>query len=278
MNKQKRVAIMYDFDDTLAPGNMQEYAFIPALNMSSKDFWTQTRTFGKKHNMDANLAYMYMMIQLAQQKNLNITYNEFKKQGATIKYFPGVENWFKRINAYGKKMGLEIEHYIISCGNTELLEGASIYNEFKRVYGCSFTYDDEGYPFWVSQLVNYTSKTQFIYRIRKNELDDFYDTAKINRYISDRSTLFPYSNMIYVGDGDTDIPSMKHIKTKGGHSICVYNEEKPSKLNIASKLFRDGRVNFIAPTNYEENSKIDNIIKDIFEKIVLDQKLSEYKN
>ena len=176
-----------------------------------------------------------------------------------------------------KSLGLEIEHYIISCGTKEIIEGTSIYNQFKRVYACKFTYDDEGFPFWVSQLINYTSKTQYIYRIRKNKLDDFLYSHSLNEYVEDRSSLFPYSNMIYVGDGDTDIPAMKHIKNKGGHSICVYNPVSQRKLNIANKLFSDGRVNFVAP-DYSLNSRIDNIIKDIFKKIVLDTKIDTYKN
>lgn len=275
---KNRVAIMYDFDQTLIPGDMHEYAFIPLLNMTVEDFWKSTTDFGRKHNMDCNLASMYKMIELAKEKGLDFTYENLKKQGKNITYFEGVETWFDRINKYGESLGLEIEHYIISCGIKEIIEGTSIYPKFKRVYGCSFTYDEKGNPFWVSQLINYTSKTQYIYRIRKNILDDFYDWQSLNQYVSDRASLFPYSNMIYIGDGDTDVPSMKHIKTKGGHSICVYDPNSLKNFGIASKLLKDNRVNFTAPADYKENSKLDNLIKKILKKIVVNNKIEKHKN
>lgn len=277
MNVKNRFAIMYDFDETLAPGNMQEYGFIPNLKMSANDFWMAAAEFGKKHNMDNILAYMYVSIKLVKEKKLKINKEEFSKQGEMISFFEGVESWFKRINNYGKELGLEVEHYIISCGLKEIIDGTKIAKEFKRIFGCSFAYDEEsGEPIWASQAINYTSKTQYIYRVRKNKLDKLYDAYELNEYVEDRSSLLPYTNMIYIGDGETDVPCMKTVKIYGGNSICVYNPKSEKKQRIANKLFKDGRVNFIAPADYKEGSKIDCIVKDLLKKVAINNKIEEY--
>lgn len=277
MNVKNKVAIMYDFDETLAPGNMQEYGFIPNLKISPAEFWNAASDIGEKHNMDSILAYMYTSIRLVKEKKLKINREEFNKQGELISFFEGVETWFKRINEYGKSLGLEVEHYIISCGLKEIVEGTKIAKEFKRIFACSFAYDDETKePIWASQAVNFTTKTQYIYRIRKNQLDKLYDPYELNEYVEDRESLLPYKNMIYIGDGETDIPCFKTVKKDNGHSICVYNPNSEKKLKIAKKIFKDGRVNFIAPADYRENSKVDNIVKDILNKIALNNKLDEY--
>ena len=278
MNTKRKVTIMYDFDETLAPGNMQEYGFIPTLNIDTGEFWKDCYNFAKENNMDSILSYMYLTVQKAKDKNLKINREEFLKQGKMINYFNGVEQWFTRINEYGKKLGLTIEHYIISCGLKEIIEGTSIAKEFKRIYACHFAYDKENNPIWPNLAINYTSKTQYIYRIRKQQLDKLYDSYELNEYINDRSTLIPHANMIYIGDGETDVPCMKIVKNEGGHSVCVYNPNNEKKKKIANKLYKDNRVNFIAPADYSENSKIDNIIKSILEKIALNNKLDTYKN
>lgn len=277
MSVKNRMAIMYDFDETLAPGNMQEYAFIPNLKISADDFWSASYEFAKEHNMDNILAYMYLSIKLVKEKKLKISKEEFSKQGEMISFFEGVETWFERINEYGRSLGIEVEHYIISCGLKEIIDGTKIAKEFKRIFACRFAYDEEsGEPMWPSQAINYTTKTQYIYRVRKNKLDNLYDCYEINEYIENKSTLLPYSNMVYIGDGETDVPCMKMVKLYGGTSICVYNPKKEKKLAIAKKLFRDGRVNFIAPADYKKNSKMESILKDLIQKVALNNKIEEY--
>ena len=277
MDVKKRVAIMYDFDETLAPGNMQEYAFIPMLEMSPSEFWDMSSEVGKKYNMDHTLAYMYLSIKMVKEKKLKITKEAFYNQGQVISFFEGVETWFKRINEYGKSLGLEVEHYIISCGLKEILDGTKIAKEFKRIFACNFAYDDiSEEPIWASQAINYTSKTQYIYRVRKNKLDKLYDAYELNEYVEDRTTLLPYTNMIYVGDGETDVPCMKLVKLHGGHSVCVYNPNSEKKKKIAQKLYKDGRVNFITAADYKENSKMDCIIKDLLNKIAINNKIENY--
>ena len=277
MNLKNRVAIMYDFDETLAPGNMQEYGFIPNLNINANEFWKEAGIMAKTHNMDSILAYMYVMVKMAKDSNLRINKEELTKQGKLITYFNGVRTWFKRINDYARKLNLVVEHYIISCGLKEILEGTSIAKEFTRMYGCSFTYDKDGAPIWPNNVINYTSKTQFIYRVRKRQLDNLYDSYELNEYVEDRDTLLPHSNMIYIGDGETDVPCMKIVKNAGGHSICVYNPNKKTKKKIADKIYSNGRVSFIAPADYSEDSKIEEIVKSILDKISLNNRMETYQ-
>lgn len=277
MNNKKKVTIMYDFDDTLAPGNMQEYAFIPNLEIDANEFWSQCGKLAKENNMDSILSYMYVMVKLAKEKNIKVNKQEFYKQGEMITFFNGVEEWFSRINDYGKKLGLKVEHYIISCGLKEILEGTKIAKEFKRIFACGFAYNENGTPIWPNQAINYTSKTQYIYRIRKQQLDNLYDSYELNEYINDRSLLIPHSNMIYIGDGETDVPCMKIVKNEGGYSISVYNPNKEKKKKIASKLYHDNRVNFIAPADYSIGSKMDKIIKSILEEVAIKNTLETFK-
>jgi hypothetical protein len=174
-------------------------------------------------------------------------------------------------------LGLDVEHYIISCGLKEILDGTKIAHEFKRIFACNFAYDDETKePIWANQAINYTSKTQYIYRVRKNKLDKLYDAYELNEYVEDRASLLPYTNMIYIGDGETDVPCMKTVKIYGGNSVCVYNPKSEKKKKIAEKLYKDGRVNFIAPADYRADSKIENIVKDLLNKVHINNKISEY--
>lgn len=258
----KTVAFMYDFDETLSKGYMQDYSLIPLLDEENKQFWENVNAVGKKENMDGVLAYLFVIMQKAKQKNISIDQQTLMSHGKSIEFFEGVEQWFDRINCYGKELGLNIEHYVISSGMKEIIEGSSIAKYFKKIFACSYCYDENGIPYWPKQAVNYTNKTQYIYRIRKNEMDDLNNSASVNDLVDEGKKL-PYRHMVYLGDGMTDIPCMKLIKSKGGFSVCVFNPELQKAKNTAKKIFGDGRVNFIAPADYRDNSKLDTMIKSL---------------
>lgn len=272
-----KVAFMYDFDNTLAPGNMQEAAFVPECGLTPDEFWSRTSNFAKEKNIDSILAYMYTMISLAKEKNVNISRKAFAKQGERIKFFDGVEEWFSKINKEADKLGLEIEHYIISCGQKEIIEGCKIAKEFKRIFASCFCFDENDQPYWPANAVNYTTKTQYIYRIRKNKLDNLYDFREINEYIPQREKLLPYRNMVYFGDGETDIPCMKKIKVSGGHSVCLYSKDSKKQKEVAEKIYNDGRVDFIAPNDYREGEKLYQIAVNILKTIALRRDLDDLK-
>ena len=261
-------AIMYDFDKTLSPKDMQEYAFIPEVGLSTKEFWAHCDKLTETHGMDPILSYMLCMVKEAEGKML-ITRNEFKKCGEQVELFDGVEDWFDRINEYGKKIGTQVEHYIISSGLKEIIEGTKIAKHFKEIYAAEFCYNDRNVPFWPSMAVNYTSKTQFVFRVNKGILDKT-DHKSLNTYTPDELRRVPFSNMIYIGDGLTDVPCMKLVKTSGGHSIAAYGEGKES---LAKEMLEQGRVNFTAKADYTKGSRMEEIVCSVMDKIVAENKV-----
>jgi hypothetical protein len=260
------MAISYDFDGTLAPGNMQEYDFIPALNMRSKHFWSSVTTLAAQHEMDQILAYMYMMLEEARKSHVAVRRNDFKNFGAKITLFPGVQDWFKRINAYAKEKGVRLEHFIISSGIREMVEGTSIFKEFKKVYASGFMFDHNGVACWPALAVNYTTKTQYLFRINKGSLD-VHDNSVINKFVPKELRPVPFGHMIFVGDGETDIPCMRLLKDQGGHSIAVFNPDKRGAKRNAEQLIKDGRATLIAAADYQAGSTIDKAVKAIIDKV-----------
>ena len=268
-NKTIRIALMYDFDKTLCAKDMQEYSFIPSIGMESNEFWSEANRISVKNGMDRILAYMYLMMKLAKKKDLPITKQSFQDLGKDVILYKGVKTWFKRINAFGKSLGVEIEHYIISSGLREIIEGTPIAKEFKKIYACEFHYNERGNADWPQQVLNFTTKTQFLFRISKGVLEVL-DDVKLNKKLPDEERRIPYQNMIYFGDGLTDVPCMKLVKQYGGHSIAIYNKKEKHKVE---QLLRDERVNFIAESNYSENSPLEVIVKQIIKKVVADNEL-----
>ncbi len=257
------IALMYDFDKTLCSKDMQEYSFIPSIGMSASDFWSEADRIAHKSDMDKILAYMYLMIKQAKKNDVSISRESFNNLGKDVILYKGVKSWFKRINEYGKSLGVEIEHYIISSGLKEIIDGTSIAKEFKRIYACEFHYNASGNADWPQRAVNYTTKTQYLFRISKGVLDVM-DDVKLNRNIEDDDRRIPYRNMIYIGDGLTDVPCMKLIKQYGGQSIAIYQKSQKSKTEV---LLKDNRVNFICEADYSKDSELDRIIKLIIDKM-----------
>ncbi len=263
------MAICYDFDGTLAPGNMQEYGFIEKLNMTPETFWKKSNTLAKTQKVDNILAYMYQMKKEAEKINLPFTKKDLTEYASKVQLFPGVEEWFPRMNAYALTKGIILEHYIISSGLNEMVEGTKIAPFFKGIFASSFMYDANGNALWPALVVNYTNKTQFLYRINKGCLD-VGDDASLNAHMDDEDKPIPFENMIYIGDGDTDIPSMKTVKREGGHTIAVFQKKDQEK--IKSFLGVD-RADIIAAADYRENEKIDIFVKSVIDKILTDTHL-----
>ncbi len=255
------VALMYDFDKTLSPKNMQDYGFMDGLGMSSEEFWSECTRLTKKNDMDSILSYMYLMLEKGKSSMLTKREN-FNALGKSVKLFPGVKSWFGRMNDYCEQRGLKCEHYIISSGLKEIIEGTEIAGEFKEIYAASFLYGANGLAEWPAMAVNFTSKTQFLYRVNKGVLD-VTDQHSLNNYLPDDERRVPFTNMIYFGDGDTDVPCMKLTRVNGGHSIAVYQDDSEE----ASKLIHEGRVDFAFPADYRKGHKLEKTIFTIIDEI-----------
>ena len=273
IDTQFTIALIYDFDGTLAAGNMQEYDFIPAVGKSNVEFWDASNRLAEEQDADQILTYMALMIREAQAKGLSLRREAFQESGKKITLYPGVEEWFDRINAYGEERGVRVLHYINSSGLKEIIEGTSIADKFRKIYACSFLYNVDGIAYWPGVAVNYTNKTQFIFKINKG-VESVYDTKQVNKYMEEKQRPVPFSRMIYVGDGTTDIPCMRLVKNFGGHSIAVYNPKDKAKRREMNTLIRDNRVNHVCPADYSEGKEVDAVVKAIIDKCVADHKLS----
>ena len=265
------IALLYDFDKTLCTQDMQNYAFIPSLGMKPAEFWQEANTFGWREHMDGILAYMYTMLRKSREKGLSITREQLVDMGRSIVLFPGVQDWFRRINEFGRTQGVEIEHYILSSGLREIIEGSGISHEFKEIYASEFYYDETGTPVWPKLDVNFTAKTQFVYRINKGVLDVAND-RDLNASMPDDSKRVPFTNMIYVGDGLSDVPCMKMMRSYGGQAIAVY---QPESRTAVEELLQKGRVDFIFPADYREGTDLENTMKNIIRRMAVNHLLEE---
>ena len=264
MTNKPIIALLYDFDRTLCTQDMQNYAFIPSLGMQPADFWREANTFGWQEQMDGILAYMYTMLRKCKEKGLSLRREDLVEMGRSIELFPGVKEWFGRINAFGESLGVEIEHYIISSGTYEIIQGTPIAKYFKRIYACRYMYDENGEALWPALAINYTLKTQYIYRISKGTLD-VTDDYHLNRQQDESLRRIAYHNMIYIGDGLTDIPCMKLVKERGGKSIAVYPKDNREHVK---PLVEDARINYVCVADYSPESPLEKIVKLILGSVV----------
>ncbi|MFM1536207.1 haloacid dehalogenase-like hydrolase, partial [Helcococcus ovis] len=262
-NKKPIIAICYDFDKTLSPDDMQAQGFIQSIGYEVNEFWKESNKLAVENEMDTNLAYMYLMT-----KNKNLTKQDLKEYGSKVGLFPGVDTWFDRINHYGNEHGVEVEHYIISSGLKEMIEGTIISDKFKKIYASSFYFDEDGVAVWPAQAVNYTNKTQFLFRIKKGVLD-INDQNVNNHYEGDKKRV-PFRNMIYIGDSDTDVPCMTLVNMNGGHSIGVYNAETNDKSKVF-KMLEDRRIRYYSQADYQENSDLELLVKQIINRTVTNE-------
>lgn len=267
-NKETIVALIYDFDKTLCTKDMQEYTFLPNIGIDPKDFWQEVDNIAIKNDMDKILACLYMMLKKSDEAGIPIKREDFNRYGKEIEFFKGVTTWFKRINEFGKSLNIKIEHYIISSGQKEIIEGTTISKYFKEIFASEFLYIDEK-AVWPAMAVNYTTKTQFIARINKGVLDISDDTT-LNKKMLEEERRIPKKNMIYIGDGFTDIPSMRMTHENGGYSIAVYQENKKS---VAKTLLKDNRIDFATLADYSENSDLERLIKKIIQTMAIGTEL-----
>ncbi len=251
------LAIIYDFDGTLAPGNMQDRQFIPDIGMTTSDFWREVDALSEANHADKILAYMYVMLEKAKSAGMPVRRDDLVARSREIEFFPGVEGWFDRIDTYGQRKGVSVEHYVISSGNSEIIEGTSIAHKFSQIYASRFMYDAAGAAVWPALAINFTTKTQYLFRINKGA-HDLNDDSIINRFVPHSERPIPFQNMIYIGDGETDVPCFRLVKDLGGLSIAVY----PAGARERAERYREeGRVNCVVPADYTEGGELDSAAK-----------------
>lgn len=272
VNKMKKAAVMYDFDKTLCTRDMQEYSLIPSLGYADpSDFWREVGELSRKNHMDRILAYLYLLKQKYEEMGHPLQEKDFAALGQSIVLYPGVKTWFERVNEIGRKAGLCVEHYVISSGMSEIIEASEVAKEFTKIYACRYYYDDHGYAAWPKRVVNYTTKTQYIFRINKQVLDENDDDG-LNAYVDPKHRPVPFERMIYIADGVTDIPCMKLVREYGGKSIAVYNE---NSRDTACSLVHDQRVDYMSPADYRAGKDMEKLMGRILDHMRADAKLAD---
>lgn len=257
-----RAALVYDFDGTLSPGSMQEHSFIPAMGIEPAAFWKEVKNLTQSHNVDEILVYMWRMLAIAESKGIPVTRSMLKEHGANLPLFSGVETWFSRIDAYAAERGLTLDHYIISSGIYEIIRGCSVYSHCKYVFASKFIYENE-IAVWPGTAINYTTKTQHLFRINKG-IENIWDNSLINRWIPYAERPIPFERMVFIGDGETDIPAMKTVRDQGGQSIAVYDPQKFGEAKAQTVLYNliaEDRVSFVAPADYDDGTQLDITVK-----------------
>jgi len=253
------MAIAYDFDGTLAPGNMQEHQFLPDIGLTPKAFWKEVKDVTHEQQADEVLVYMNLMLEKARGR-APVRREDFKAQGKAITLFEGVVDWFDRITEYGRGRGVKIEHYLISSGNAEIFAGTPIASRFAKVYASKFLFDQNGVASWPALAVNYTTKTQYLFRINKGA-HDLSDNAGVNKFVEKRDRPVPFENMVFIGDGSTDIPCFRLVREQGGLSVAVFKPSTKGARDKARQYLKDGRVHCAVPAVYTDDSEIDKVIK-----------------
>lgn len=275
MRRKPIVALIYDFDGTLSPGNMQEFGFIQAIGQTPQEFWAKSDGIAKGQDASNILAYMKLMHDEARRNGIKLTRDDFHRYGKDIVLYEGVREWFRAVNKYGRSHGVIVEHYINSSGLTEIIEGSPIAGEFKHVFAGSYIYDENGEAEWPGIAVDFTAKTQYLFKIQKGIFSSR-DAVRVNESLADEAKRIPFTNMIYFGDGDTDVPSMKLVNMFGGNAIAVFDPSRPKKKETARKLLHQGRVNFITPAVYTRESRTFHLVCAIIDKIKADSELHQF--
>ncbi len=253
-NEKRKIALVYDFDGTLSPKPMQEYAFLPKLGIKADEFWAESNELALREGADPLITYMHLLYKKAKAAGLRIDRSDLVAQGRKVELFPGVEKWFDEINAYIAEHThgehVSVRHYLISSGLTEIIEGTSIYKRFHNVFASEYWFEAYDLPY-PKRVITDTGKTQYLFRINKG-VEDL--AHSINNHMPENVRPIPFSHMIYFGDGDTDVPSMAVMRKNGGHAIAVHPTGKSKEKG--QDLFKAGRCDFFATADYRRDSEL----------------------
>ena len=254
---------------------MQEFGLLQDIGYPNpSDFWNLCDQIAKTNDAGGIAVVMYALQAAAQRAGIRCTREMLRSYGKKLLFFPGVVKWFGIINTYAEQIGVEVKHYINSSGIKEMIEGSEIAHEFERVYACTYLYDSNGDACWPSVVVDYTKKTQFLFKINKG-IREVSDRVRINEFIPSDERPVPFERMIYFGDGETDVPCMRTVKSNGGYSFAVYGNDK--KRELAQQLLADGRVNFACAADYTQGGEMMEIVKRIMDKVKAEHILSQHQ-
>ncbi len=263
------IALVFDFDGTLTPQPMQEYTVLPQIGIEKgEEFWDAVTKEALRTGGEEIVTYMRLMIEMSKHKRYPVTPKVLRSLAKNINYYPGVKPFFKRIGNYVKTQldeDVELRHYIISAGLKEIISGASIAQHFHKIFASEYYYNEYGEATFPKVVVNDTVKTQFIFRINKGK-ESLHENINLHMPMALRP--IPFQNILYIGDGLTDVPCMTVIRKNGGYAIAVYRPNDWKGLRTCKELLKAERVNFIAEADYRNNNQLDRLVKLLLNNIV----------
>jgi hypothetical protein len=269
---QNVIAIVYDYDQTLSPNYMQEEVLFPAFGIDPRAFWRRAQELVREEGYDNELAYMKVLLDcLGMDRPTNA---RLKTLGGSLRFYPGLPQMFEEFSkglvpAQHAAHGIRVEHYIISSGLKILIEGSRLAPYVNGIFGCEFAEDEAGCITFPKRVISHTQKTQYLFRINKGLLSMSQD---VNDHMPPGIRPVPFHNMIYIGDGPTDVPCFTVVRQHGGNAIAVYNPDDPSR-NSFRKCYQlsahADRVRHIAPADFRAGSHL---------RLILEQMVNEIGN
>lgn len=262
------LALIYDFDGTLTPQPMQEYTVLPQLGIAAADFWDEVNAEVRRTGGDAILTYMRLLVEKIEANKAHVSRAALRSLARGIRYFPGVEGWFDRVNRYVEQAShgaVRVRHYIISAGLGEILEGIGIKHHFERIYASQYYFNHHEVACFPTIVINDTSKTQYLFRINKGREET---RESINEYMPEAARPIPFGHMLYIGDGLTDVPCMTVTKNNGGFAIAVHDPKKPKSIDVCRELARANRIDYFAAADYRAGRPLEKRVRTILDIIV----------
>lgn len=266
---QTTIGLIYDYDQTLSPNYMQDEVLFPHFGINPTQFWKKSRELVDSEGYDGELAYLKALLDyLAMDRPTNA---DLRRLGGNLKFYPGLPALFEELNVVLTDqhcmLGIKVEHYIVSSGLKALLDGSQLAPHVKKIFGCEFGEDADGRITFPKRVISHTTKTQYLFRINKGMLEPNED---VNDHMAPELRPIPFQNMIYVGDGPTDVPCFTLMKKYGGHALAVYN---PTETNRSSfkKCYQlsalADRVKHIAPADYRPGSHLRLLLEEMVTEI-----------
>jgi hypothetical protein len=280
---QTIIGLVYDFDQTLSPGYMTDEVLFPHYGISGEQFWKKSHALVDEQGYDSELAYLKTPLDcLTPDRPTNA---ELRALGAKLRFNPGLPEALTELEQIlrpeHRALGLKLEHYIISSGIKELLEGSVLRPHLKAVFGSEFAEDREGRISFPKRVIGHTTKTQFIFRINKGMLLPHED---VNDHMPRELRPIPFEHMIYLGDGPTDVPCFTLVRRYGGQAVAVYHPEDKTRISFRKcwqLSAHADRVRHIAPADFRPHSHLRLILEEMIVEIadgILKKKRTEVDN
>ena len=277
--QQNIIAIVYDYDRTLSPRPMQEDVIFERIGVEASKFWSMADELKGNKSYEDELAWIRLLLDNPSFRCLSNL--DLEGMGRNLKFYPGVPEMFAELEVglHSDKYlrhGVALEHYIVTSGLKSVLAGSILSQNVQAIFGCELDEDEEGRVYWPKRIISHTAKTQYLFRITKGL--EYVDLSHdVNDHMPEPERRIPFSNMLYIGDGPTDVPCFAVISSRGGKSLAVYDPSSKVSFATCMSLREAQRVDEIAEADYRQNTHLRRLMEhyviQMADRIVLQQEM-----